>query len=468
MHFEAYWEEETMLKKAFIVRLLLIVVLTTALGSTAFAQDEIKLTMTCRCVTDGVNASLVTWLKNEVFPTFEQAMAEQGKNVTVELVEFGGGDEQLKEQYALDLGVGGGYDLFAFDGFWVPEFVDAGLLKPLAEVAGDVVTEWDGWDHISPGIQAILGYQGDIYGIASGTDVRQIFYRRDLFEQAGIEVPWQPASWDDVLATARTLKEAGVDAPLQVNAGTAMGEATTMQGWDMVLLGAGEHMYDFDQGKWIVSSPAILNALKFYETVYIDEELGDARLQLIADGRDRSFADFAAGRIAMLVEGDWFWRSAILNQIDVETRNELVTWAKMPAMEPGMGYRGQDFVTISGGTGWVLNPNTEHPEETWALLAHMSSQEMQLIWEESNPRINFRDDVPVIGDEAMSAMAEALLPLTTVRPMLPDYAKISVEAQLMTERVVSGEMSPEEAMEAYAEAVIEIVGEDNVIRIPVE
>ncbi len=50
--------------------------------------------------------------------------------------------------------------------------------------------------------------------------------------------------------------------------------------------------------------------------------------------------------------------------------------------------------------------------------------------------------------------------------MLPDYPKISYEAQLMTERVVSGEMSPEEAMQAYADAVTEIVGADNVIIIP--
>jgi len=98
----------------------------------------------------------------------------------------------------------------------------------------------------------------------------------------------------------------------------------------------------------------------------------------------------------------------------------------------------------------------------------MSSQDMQLIWEEILPRINFRDDVPVAGDEVMSAMAEELLPLTTVRPMLPDYAKVSYEAQLMTERVVSGEMSPEEAMQAYADAVTEIVGEENVIVVPIE
>jgi multiple sugar transport system substrate-binding protein len=457
-----------MVKRTLIAGVLLIALCAGLIHTSALAQEEIKLTITCRCVTDGVNAAQVQWLKDYVIPNFEAQMTAEGKNVSVELVEFGGSDEELKQQYALDLGAGRGYDVFAFDGFWVPEFVTAGLLKPLDQVAGDVVNQWDGWDHISPGIQAILSFQGQRYGVAVGTDVREIFYRTDLFEKAGIAVPWQPTSWADVLDTARTLKAAGVESPLQINAGTSMGEATTMQGWFMVLLGAGEHMYDFDQNKWIVSSPAILDALNFYKTVYVDEKLGDARMQLAADGRDQSFAAFAEGKIAMLVEGDFFWRSAILNQIDADTRNAEVSWAKMPAETPGMGYKGQDFVTISGGTGWVINPNTDHPAEAWALLAFMSSQDAQLEFEQINPRINFRDDVPVANDPVMSAMADALLPVTTVRPLLPDYPKVSAEAQLMTERVVSGEMSPEEAMQAYDEAVTEIVGEENVIRIPLE
>jgi multiple sugar transport system substrate-binding protein len=457
-----------MVKRTLIVSVLLIALFAGLIHTSALAQEEIKLTITCRCVTDGVNAAEVTWIKDYVIPNFEQSMAAQGKNVTVELVEFGGSDEEQKQQFALDLGAGGGYDVIGFDGFWLPEFVTGELVKPLDQIAGDAVNQWDGWDHISPGIQAILSYQGQRYGIANGTDVREIFYRKDIFEKAGIALPWQPTSWDDILATARQLKDAGVESPIQLDAGTAMGEATTMQGWFMALLGAGEHMYDFDQNKWIVSSPAILDALNFYKTIYIDEKLGDARMQLVQDGRDQSFAAFASGQIAMLVEGDWFWRSAILNQMDQATRDAEVAWAKMPAEKPGMGYRGQDFVTISGGTGWILNPNTKNPAEAWALLASMSSKDMQMQWEQLQPRINFRDDVPVAGDPVMSAMADTLLPLTTVRPMLPNYDKISVEAQLMTEHVVSGQMSPEEAMQTYADDVTQIAGADNVESIPLQ
>lgn len=459
-------------------RLVLTVLLAFSLMIAAFgvaapaqAQDgPVTLTITCRCVAGGVNNNLVVWLTTYVFPTFEKMMADQGRDVKVELVEFGGSDEQLKEQYALDLSVGSGYDVMSFDGFWVPEFVGAGLLKPLEEVAGAEVKDWEGWGHITPGIQAILGYQGQVYGLPMGTDVRQIFYRNDLFQQAGIEVPWQPASWEELLDAARALKDAGVTIPIQLNAGTPMGEATTMQGWFMALLGAGHHMYDFDQHKWIVSSQGILDALNLYKTIYVDEELGDARMQLLQDGRNRSFVEFRDGNVGMLVEGDWFWRSVIApgSETGIENRNEIVSWAEMPAKEPGAGYNGQDFVTISGGTGWVINPNSENAAEAWALLSYMSSEDPARAFELMQPRISFRDDVPVAGDPVMTAMAEALLPLTTVRPMLPEYPQVSIEAQLMTERVVSGEMSPEEAMQAFDDAVTELVGEENVIRLPLD
>jgi multiple sugar transport system substrate-binding protein len=438
----------------------------TPVPPTATPAPPIELTVTCRCVEGGVNANMVKWFKTYVAPKFQEQMKAQGKNVTVKLVEFGGSDEALKEQFALDLKVGKGYDVFAFDGFWVPEFVAGGLLKPLDEIAGADVMKWEGWSHISPGLQQILGYQGKLYGIATGTDVREIFYRKDLFQKAGIAVPWQPKSWAEILDTARKIKKALPDVfPIQLNAGTAMGEATTMQGYYMALLGTGINMYDFDKGKWIVRDQGILDTLNLYKTIYVDEKLGDARLQLLKDGRNQSFAQFRDGKIAMLVEGDWFWRSVLApgSEWAIANRNDVVTFAKMPAKEPGKGYKGQDFVTISGGTGYVMNPKTKYPKEAWALLSFMFSKDSLMAYQEIEPRIRARDDVPVTGDPVMTEMAKQLLGLTTVRPMLPEYTKISTEAQLMTERVVSGEMTPDKAMEAYAKAVATIAGADKVI-----
>jgi multiple sugar transport system substrate-binding protein len=390
----------------------------------------------------------------------------------VNVIEFAGSGEDLRQQYVLDLGVGSGPDIMAFDGFWLPEFVEGGLLQPLTEVVGDEVLDWEGWGVIPEGIQAIMSFDDQLYGIPRGTDGRVIWYRTDLFEQAGLPADWQPTSWEEVLEAARTIKSEleGVTS-IQLNAGTAMGEATTMQGYLMTLLGAGHHIYDFEQGKWIVSSPEILETLELYETIYVTEELGNARWQLVENGRDLSFEAFSNGEVAMLVEGDFFWRGPLAPEtgnFPMENRDEIVTFAMMPAIEPGAGFNGQDFVTISGGTGYLLNANTEHPQEAWALLSFMFSKESVDSLQELQPRIRARLDVEVPNDTTMSRIASDVLPMTTIRPQLPEYNQVSAQAQLMTERVVSGEMTPMEAMEAYAEAVTEIVGEENTVAVPLD
>ena len=135
----------------------------------------------------------------------------------------------------------------------------------------------------------------------------------------------------------------------------------------------------------------------------------------------------------------------------------------MPAEAPGKGLRGQDFVTISGGTGWVLNPNTDAPEEAWALLAFMNGKEQLDAFQTFQPGIRARDDVPIPNSPFLTETSQTLLPMTTARPNDPNYNDVSAAIQRMTEAVVSGELSPEDAMAQYKAAVIEIVGEENTV-----
>jgi len=135
----------------------------------------------------------------------------------------------------------------------------------------------------------------------------------------------------------------------------------------------------------------------------------------------------------------------------------------MPAQEPGKGFRGQDFVTMSGGTGFVINPNTKAPKESWALLSYMNSKEQLDAFQAINPRVRIRDDVWIPNSDFLTETSQTLLPLTTARPNNAHYNKVSVAVQRMTEAVVSGEQTPEEAMAQYKSDVIAIVGEENTI-----
>ena len=107
-------------------RLLLGVSATVALAGPAFAVD---LTVTCRCVVGGVNSETAEWIKESVIPAFTEKMKAEGKDVTVTLKEFGGQDEQLTQQLALDFSTGAGADVSGFDGFLIPSFVEGGLLE---------------------------------------------------------------------------------------------------------------------------------------------------------------------------------------------------------------------------------------------------------------------------------------------------------------------------------------------------
>ena len=143
------------MSKRFLYFLLLAVVVLSAAGG-VFAQDS-----TIELSISGVNgADALQWLNDMVVPAFEQKMADEGKDVSVTVIPFSGTGEDLRQQYALDLGVGQGADVLSFDGFWIPEFADGGLVKPLTEIVGPQVMDWEGWSVIPEGLQQILGYNG--------------------------------------------------------------------------------------------------------------------------------------------------------------------------------------------------------------------------------------------------------------------------------------------------------------------
>jgi multiple sugar transport system substrate-binding protein len=450
------------MRKIFLPILALFFMLATQAKN--LAQEEINLSVSCTC-TD----ILAAWFNDVVIPSYISQAAENGKTVSVELIDYEFSGEEFREHLAVEFGSDSGTDVATFDGFWIAEFAEAGLLLPLNQVIGEEVNDWDGWEFL--GVQGNVTYNGERYGIPEGTDVRVIFYRRDLFEQAGIALPWQPNSWEEIISTAQTLKASGIAFPLQLDAGTYMGEATTMQGYFMLLLGAGAHIYDFENQQWVIDEAAHLNALNFFKTVYLDEELGNLDFQLEEDGRNHSFLALRESQIGMYIEGDYLWRSIMNpNNVDygIANRGEVIGWARMPAIEAGQGYRGQDFVTISGGTSYVINPNTLHPQESWELLQVIGGREAGQARQDYETRVLARLDVEITGDAVLEDMVEEMLPLSTNRPLLPEYPLVSYEMQWMTELVITGEASPEEALSAFETAVAEIVGEDNLVIIPAE
>ncbi|WP_327580992.1 extracellular solute-binding protein [Nonomuraea sp. NBC_00507] len=434
-----------------------VLVLTSCGTGTETSPGSITLTIAANSIQGGKNSESATWIKNWVIPEFEKTH----QNVKVLFQPSGVDDEQYKTKIALDLKSKAGADVIDVDGIWVGEFAQAGYIKPLTDVGGPGVEQWEGWSQIPQAVQGLGIFDGKKYGLPQGTDGRVLFYNKTLFAKAGLPETWEPKSWQDIIDAGNKLKAAGVPVPIQINAGTAMGEATTMQGVLPLLAGAGSEIYA--AGKWAGDSQAVKDVLGFYQQIYGGSGLGDPKLQQEAKGRDKSFAQFAQGKIGILAESDYFWRSVVEPNAGVapmKDRDQVVGYTKIPAKQPGGGIRSQDHVSMSGGAVRVLNPFSKNPKLAWDLLAFMHSAEATKSQLAGQVRISSRTDVNsevLTADPMLKYIADEVLPLTAYRPGLAVYPQVSTALQEATAAVVSGK-SAGEAAAAYQTKLEEVVG----------
>ncbi|MEW6277626.1 MAG: extracellular solute-binding protein [Candidatus Eremiobacterota bacterium] len=393
-------------------------------------------------VDGGKNARDVEWLRR-IEPWLERELP----GVDVLIATDGGSDESYKARLVLDLYGGRGSDVISFDSFWTAGMASAGLLLPLDPFLRD----WDEWRFYPESMRAMGSYGGKTYLVPFLTDVRGLYYRQDLFRQAGIPLPWRPRSWEDVFQAGEQLQALPGVIPIQWNAGTAAGEATTMQGILPVLLSAGGQLHDGRQ--WVVSGRPLEQTLEFYRELYVRRRLADVALQLDPKGRERSFELFRDGKIGIYPEGTYMWLGVLRpgQTWGIPNRDEVVDWAPMPALAGGV-------VSVSGGNGYILNQNSAHPEASWQVLRLMASRRSQEVRMELSPFVPPRTDLTgLLGDDpVLQRQLREALPLTTFRPGLPLYPRVSERLQQAVERVIQGQ-SPSDSLERYAREVRRLV-----------
>ncbi|MCU1405199.1 MAG: putative sugar transporter, substrate binding protein, partial [Glaciihabitans sp.] len=122
------------------------------------------------------------------------------EGMTVELVPI----EALENDYFTKLALmnqsaATAPDVMYEDTFKVKSDAEAGYILPL----DDYIADWADWEQFPDNArEAGAGDDGKIYGVPMGTDTRAIWYNKQLLADAGLDVPWQPTSWKDILDAA--------------------------------------------------------------------------------------------------------------------------------------------------------------------------------------------------------------------------------------------------------------------------
>ncbi|MER6264797.1 extracellular solute-binding protein [Streptomyces sp. NPDC059688] len=353
-------------------------------------------------------------------------------------------------------------DLVYEDTFLINSDITSGYLKPL----DPYLAKWPDWKRfIGTAKAAARGEDGKTYGVPDGTDTRGLWFDKRVFAKAGLPADWQPKTWDEVLAAARTIKRKvpGVT-PINVYTGKPAGEAATMQGFEMLLYGTGDGrtdpLYDAGSKKWITGGRGFRDALRFVETVY-KEKLGPD----VSDALDPNFATavrgelLPEGRLGIDLDGSWLPQDWLPG-----SGHEWPDWSKrlgLAAM-PTQDGQAPGRVSMSGGWTWAIPAKAGNPGLAFDFIRTMQTKDNARKWYIANSGIAVREDV---ADDPAYATAQPgiaffteLVASTHYRPAFPAYPKVSTAVQEAMEGVTTGDRSVEQAAGDYDATLKDVTG----------
>jgi multiple sugar transport system substrate-binding protein len=328
----------------------------------------------------------------------------------------------------------GAYDLIMLDDPWFPRFATEQFLTeltPLLQRRGQ-----SGPDSDFVGTSVALcrhPYEtGPLYALPYVGNSQLFFYRKDLFEKYSLK---QPATWQDVLAAAKTINE-------KENAGqkvygyvmrAAQGNAAVADFMPIFWAFGGE-MFDAS-GKPSVNSPEGIAALEFMLELGKYSPPGYASFNA-----DEVGAHLLQGTAAMSI--NWpAWISSFTDPSKSKVIGKMEFTTLPGAQKPGQAEIGNWLIAIPRDS-----QNTDAAVEF--LLWATSAEQMKRSAQRGNPPTRkslFRDAELVAKNPAYPAQLRSL-ESSRPRPRTPYWNEIENAFGIFLSKANSGELSPAEAM----------------------
>jgi multiple sugar transport system substrate-binding protein len=353
-------------------------------------------------------------------------------------------------------------DVVYEDTYVINSDVKAGYLEPLDEY----LNTWADWPRFPDSVrQGVKALDGKVYGVPLGTDTRGLWYDGTVLEKAGLTLPWRPRTWDDILSAARQIKAKVPDAtPFSMYSGKPSGEASSMQGYEMLLYGTDHRLYNPQTAKWVAPSKGMTDSFGFIRTVF-SEGLAPRPQQALDKNLSTIVATrlFPEGRLGIALDGSWLsstWQKA--GEAPWPEWHDKIDVAPMPTQNgqaPGK-------TSMSGGWTLSIGAKSKNPGAAWKFIALALNRENSLRYATTAGQIAVRDDVgkdpAYLNANPTNEFWTDLVPATHYRPAYAEYPEISNQIQKEMESVMTGQESPEEATSRLTESIKKIVGAEKV------
>ncbi len=393
----------------------------------------------------------MTWLEagQQVLDEAIAAFQEQNPNIEVKqtIVSWG----EAHSQFLTAVAAGVAPDMALMGGAWAVEFYEMGAFAP----AGDNLPAGFADQFVPTALEAIQ-FDGELYGVPWEGATWGLFYRKDLFEAAGLDPDKPPTNWDELLEYSQklTVDKDGDGKPDQ------WGLVFPAAGWEPddyflpFLWQTGNPVAKKTEKGWVstIGEPSGVEALTFYYDLVNTHKVTPATV--VGMTWEEAKNAFAFGDAAMMYNG--MWVIGVLQDSAPEIDGQWGT-AVDPAGPTGikavMGYPNTVNVTAQ----------SKHQAEAYQFLAFLHSgspswvdkyamAHASLNWTKAFAEYDYAKD-PLIAPfvEAMN--------YGNYRPFAPKYEEFrNGYFNPGLQSLLRGEMTPEEAAEEFDAAFNKIHG----------
>jgi multiple sugar transport system substrate-binding protein len=267
----------------------------------------------------------------------------------------------LDLKFFLSVAGGDPPDLLNQDDPIVADWAHRGALVPLDELASlaeiDELREW-----LFPAAREIGSYDGRLYALCNGLDIRALYYNGDVLRQHDLEPPRTIEEFD---RAARTIAPPGNKSLTQYG---YLPDPRRLWSWGIVFGGS---FYDTESGSVTADSPQIVAALDWmasYSRDYGAEQV--ARFRKGDQALPGAAFPLLEGRYAMIMDGQWRVSEIAAVQKAARERGEAVpNYGVVPLPAPPRGRANAGWVN---GNFFVVPRGAKNPRGAWAFMRFWS------------------------------------------------------------------------------------------------
>ncbi|WP_226037866.1 ABC transporter substrate-binding protein [Aquibacillus saliphilus] len=325
-------------------------------------QDNGSDTVTLRMV-----ESLTSPARTELLKGMIEAFEDENPTIKVELISppLQSADEKISQMLMAEEDI----DVLEVRDQTVKQFSNNSFIEDLSVYT----SEWENWDSLNDIAKHGATSIDEIpYFIPYGIYEKTLFYRKDWFEEAGLDVP---ETWEDVYNAATTLTDPSQNRyGYSFRGGAGSSDYVEFMTWSYV----GENIvqddgYFIEDGSPMFTTDEAVDALEMFVKIYEDASPPDS----ISWSYPEMVQGFTSGTTAMLIQDPEVIVTA-------EENMEEGTWdtAPLPKGTPS-GVAQQ----TAGTAGWGIGAFSENKEEAWKLISFLSSPEQNLHFAKNNSLI---------------------------------------------------------------------------------